>query len=126
MKSTRLQTLVLASARHPWRTIAAWLAAMVVAIVAIVALLGGALSTEGHPTNDPQSQRAKDARDSAFPPSAGAVTDIVVVRSLQYTVDAPPFKRLVEGLTRDVRQAGGVDVVRSYVDTPDPKLVSKD
>jgi uncharacterized membrane protein YdfJ with MMPL/SSD domain len=126
MKPTGLQTLVLASARHPWRTIAAWVAAMVVAIVAIVVLLGGALSTEGHPTNNPQSQRAKDARDSAFPPSAGAVTDIVVVRSLRYTVDAPPFKRLVEGLARDVRQAGGVDAVRSYVDARGPKLVSKD
>ena len=36
----RLSTLVTTSARHTWRTIPAWVAAVVVAVVAIVALLG--------------------------------------------------------------------------------------
>ena len=55
-----LQGIAPASARHPWRTIGAWVA-VVLAFVAIGALLGGALTTEGKPTNNPQSQRAKDA-----------------------------------------------------------------
>ncbi len=127
MNTMRLQALVLASAKHPWRTIGAWVAAMVVAIVAIVALLGGALSTEGNPTNNPQSQRAEDARNAAFPPSvAGAITDIVVVRSPQYTVDAPQFEARVRGLEQEVRNAGGVDSVRTYLDARDPSLISTD
>ncbi len=127
MDSLRISSIALASARHPWRTVGAWVAAMVVAIVAIVALLGGALTTEGNPTNNPQSQRAEDVRNEAFPPSVGAaVTDIVVVRSSRYTVGDPQFRALVRTGAAQIRQAGGVDSVRSYLDTNDPALVSKD
>ena len=77
-----LQGIALACARHPWRTIAAWIALVVLAILAIGALLGGALTTGGNPTNDPQSQRAEDALAAAFPPTVGAaVTDVIVIRS---------------------------------------------
>src|SRR6266545_2730645 len=121
------QALASTSARHPWRTIGAWVAAVVVAVVAIGALLGGALTTEGNPTNNPQSRRAADVVNDSFPPSAGAaVTDIVVVRSPRYTVDAPQFRALVRGLASDVRRAGGVDSVRTYLDARDPSLVTKD
>jgi uncharacterized membrane protein YdfJ with MMPL/SSD domain len=119
------QALALASAHHPWRTIGAWVAAVVVAVVAIGALLGGALTTEGNPTNNPQSQRAEDALFRAFPPTvSAAVTDIVVVRSPQYTVDTPQFQALVRALATDVRHAGGVDSVRTYLDARDPSLVT--
>src|SRR5215813_13630679 len=91
--NTGLQGLALASARHPRRTIGAWIAAMVVAFVAIGALLGGALTTEGKPTNNPQSQRAKDVREAAFPAASSAgITDIVDIRSSRYTVAAPRFR----------------------------------
>jgi uncharacterized membrane protein YdfJ with MMPL/SSD domain len=121
-----ISTLVMMSARHPWRVIAAWVAAFVVAAVAIGALLGGALTTEGNPTNDPQSERAKDALAQAFPPTVGAAfTDIVVVRSPRYTVDTPQFKALVRGLASDVRGAG-VAGVRTYLDAGDPSLVTRD
>jgi uncharacterized membrane protein YdfJ with MMPL/SSD domain len=121
------EKLAMMSARHPWRTIAAWVAAMVVAIVAIGALLGGALTTEGNPTNNPQSERAEDVLSEAFPPSAsGAMTDIVVVRSLKYTVDAPEFRAVVRRLANTARQAEGVDGVRTYLAASDPSLVSRD
>jgi uncharacterized membrane protein YdfJ with MMPL/SSD domain len=121
------QQLAALSARHPWRTVAAWSVAVVVAFAAIATLLGGALTTEGNPTNNPQSQRAKDALARAFPPSTGAaITDIVVVRSSRYTVDAPQFRALVRGLVSDVRRADGVDEVRSYLDARDPTLVTLD
>jgi uncharacterized membrane protein YdfJ with MMPL/SSD domain len=120
------QTLALMSARHPWRTIAAWMALVVAGVVAIGALLGGALTTEGNPTNNPQSQRAEDALDRAFPPTASsAVTDIVVVRSQRYTVEAPRFRALVRGLSADIRRAG-VGSVRTYLDARGPSLVTKD
>src|SRR5262245_19295692 len=113
-------------ARQPWRTGAAWIVAVVVAGAAIATLLGGALTTEGNPTNNPQSQRAKHVLARAFPPSAGAaITDIVVVRSSRYTVDAPRFRAVVRGLVSVVRRADGVDEVRSYLDSRDPGLVTR-
>jgi uncharacterized membrane protein YdfJ with MMPL/SSD domain len=120
------QAIAMMSARHPWRTIAAWIAVVLAGAVAVGSLLGGALTTEGNPTNNPESTRAADVLDEAFPPSTGAaVTDIVVVRSPRYTVDAPQFRALVRGLASDVRKAG-VESVRTYLDSRDPSLVTRD
>jgi uncharacterized membrane protein YdfJ with MMPL/SSD domain len=127
MNATRLERIALASARHPRRTIGAWVAAMVVAFVAIGGLLGGALTTEGNPTNNPQSQRAKDVREAAFPAASNAaITDIVVVRSPRYTVDAPQYRAFVRTLAGKVRRAEDVKSVRTYLSARDPSLVSKD
>jgi RND superfamily putative drug exporter len=99
----------------------------VLAVVAIGALLGGALTTEGKPTNNPQSQRAKDVREAAFPAVSGAaITDIVVIRSPRYTVDAPQYRAFVRTLAGEVRGAKGVEGVRAYVGSHDPSLVSRD
>jgi uncharacterized membrane protein YdfJ with MMPL/SSD domain len=120
------ETLAMRSARHPWRTIAAWMVLVVAGVVAIGALLGGALTTEGNPTNNPQSQRAEEALDRAFPPTASsAMTDIVVVRSQRHTVEAPRFRALVRGLAADIRGAG-VGSVRTYLDARSASLVTKD
>jgi RND superfamily putative drug exporter len=120
------QKLASTSARHPWRTIGAWAVLVVLGVVAIGGLLGGALTTEGNPTNNPQSQRAKDVVNDSFPASVGAaITDIVVVRSPHYTVDEPQFQALVLGLASDVR-AAGVRSVRTYLNARDPSLVTKD
>jgi putative drug exporter of the RND superfamily len=128
MNATRLERIALASARHPKWTIGAWIAAMVIAVVAIGALLGGALTTEGNPTNNPQSERAKDVREAAFPAasSASAITDIVIVRSPRYTVNAPQFRSFVRTLAGEVRGAEDVKSVRTYLGARDPSLVSKD
>ncbi len=108
--------LATASARHPWRTIGAWIAVMVLAVVAIVTLLGGSLTTEGEPTNNPEAFQARDVLDQAFPPDPGTtVTDIVVVRSDEHTVDSPQFESFVRGLVggsdTDVARAGA-DLLR--------------
>jgi RND superfamily putative drug exporter len=127
MNTTRLQRIALACARHPRRTIGAWVAAVLIALVAIGALLGGALTSEGKPTNDPQSQQAKDVLAAAFPAaSRAAITDIVVVRSPRYTVDAPRFRSFVGTLTGEVRTAKSVASVRNYLGAHDASLVSKD
>jgi putative drug exporter of the RND superfamily len=127
MNATRLERVALASAMHPRRTIALWVAAMVLAFVAIGALLGGALTTEGNPTNNPQSERAKDVREAAFPAASSAgVTDIVVVRSSRYAVDAPPFRAFVRRLAGEVGTAKNVESVRTYLRAPNPSLVSRD
>jgi hypothetical protein len=74
-----LSTLVTRSARHPRRTMAVLVGLVVVAAVAIGALLGGAVTMEGNPTNNPQSPRAEDVLVEAFSPTmSAAVTDLVV------------------------------------------------
>jgi hypothetical protein len=123
----KLSTLTTMCARHAWRTMGVWAVGVLVAAVAIAMLLGGALTTEGNPTNNPQSERAKRALSAAFPPTVGAaVTDIAVVRSSRYTVDAPQFQSLVRTLASQVRRTNGVASVRSYPDAHDPSLVSAD
>ena len=93
------QSLVRASARHPWRAVGSWAVVSLLALVAIAALLGGSLTTEGEPTNDPQSLRAIDARAAAFPPDPSAlVTDVVLVRSTRYTTTDPEFTAFVSRL----------------------------
>jgi len=120
------QALASASASHPWRTIGAWLAVFVLAIVAIAMLLGGSLTTEGTPTNNPESQRALDAQERAFPPDAGAtVTDIVVVRSEEHTVDSPQFESFVRELVAQSDTAA-LAHARTYLDDAYASLVSED
>ena len=76
----------------------------VLAVVAIATLLGGSLTTEGSPTNNPESERAEDARLAAFQSDpATSVTDIVVIRSEEYTVDSPQFRGFVRDFVADDR-----------------------
>jgi MMPL family len=127
MKAARFERLALASATHPRRTIGGWVAAVLIAVVAIGTLLGGALATEANPTNNPQSPRAKDVREAAFPAgSDAAITDIIVVSSPRYTVESPRFRGFVRTLAGEVRGAKDVETVRSYLGARDPSLVSKD
>ena len=72
------------------------------AIAAIVMLLGGSLTTEGAPTNNPESERADRrpgrARSRRIPDGG---QDIVVIRSDEYTVDAPQFEAFVRSFVED-------------------------
>jgi uncharacterized membrane protein YdfJ with MMPL/SSD domain len=119
-------SLAAASARHPGRTIGAWIVVIVLATAAIVALLGGSLTTEGSPTNNPESERADDVRLAAFPADpATSVSDIVVIRSDEYTVDSPQFKTFVRGFVDD----GKITALahgRTYLDSANGGLVSQD
>jgi len=126
--STLLSTgsLASASARHPWRAIGAWIAVFVLAVVAVGTLLGGSLTTEGAPTNNPESERALDARVEAFPIDPGTeTTDIVVVRSDEHTVDAPQFATFVRDLV-DGSETSALANGRTYLDDSSGALVSED
>jgi uncharacterized membrane protein YdfJ with MMPL/SSD domain len=111
---------------HPWRTIGAWLVAVIAAVGALALLLGD-LTTDGHPTNNPESQRAADAIERAFPSQPeNAVTDIVVVRSDRYTVGSQPFRTFVRRLAVQGRETRAVAGAQSFYTTRDPALVSQD
>src|SRR5919201_526961 len=86
-----IQRLVLASAAHPRRTIAAWVVAAALAIFSVVALLGGSLSTDNHPTDNRQSQRAPQLRALAgrLPHGAGTSVPSPDRHSLLIPIDIP-------------------------------------
>ena len=60
--------IAMTSARHPWRTIAAWVLAM--ATVFFLAATGGGTFTEQFSVPDSQSARALDLLDEGFPEAA--------------------------------------------------------
>jgi putative drug exporter of the RND superfamily len=122
----RTGRLAAASAAHPWRVLGAWTAVAVLAVVVIVTFLGGSLTTEGAPTNNPESERAEDARLAAFPSDpATTVTDVVVIRSEAYAVDSPQFRAYVRAFVSD-REITALARARTYLDDGGAALVSED
>src|SRR5918994_965199 len=122
----RTGRLAAASAAHPWRVLGAWTAVVLLAVVVIVTFLSGSLTTEGAPTNNPESERAEDARLAAFPRDpATAVTDVVVIRSEDYTVDSPQYKAYVRRFVSD-GEITALGRARTYLDDGGAGLVSED
>jgi uncharacterized membrane protein YdfJ with MMPL/SSD domain len=120
------ELLARSCSRHPWRTIGAWIGAVVLAIAAL-ALVFGSLTTNGHPTNDPESQRADEMIARSFPPDPSrATTDLVVVSSPRFTVNSPRFRAFVFRLAAAGRATGGVENARIYYETRDRTQVSRD
>jgi putative drug exporter of the RND superfamily len=108
------ETIARASARHPWRAVGAWIGAIVVAFVCIGALLGGGLTTDGAPTNNPDSKRAEAIVDRSFPPAQRReLTDVLIVRSSTFTAGDGSFRNFVSGLAQQVRDQPGVTNVQA-------------
>ena len=121
------QSIAVACARHPWRTIGTWIALIVIALAAIAMLLSGNLTTEGEPTSNPESWQAKSAIEEAFPPDpATGFTDIAIVRSDRYAVDAHEFRAFVLKLAEEAEATETVSSVRSWYSTGNDGLVSSD
>jgi uncharacterized membrane protein YdfJ with MMPL/SSD domain len=120
------ERLARASSRHPWRTFGAWIAAIVVALVAAIAFLPGNLTTNGHVTGTPESKQAENAFNERFPPDKNGVDELIVVRSATLTVDSPRFKAFVGRLVAQSKATGVVYRASVYYDTHEPRLVSAD
>ena len=76
------QRLAAAAARHPWRTVGAWIAAVVVSFGLIAFFLGDALTGEAEQLNNPESEQAYALIAQRVPPETGEYTsDVVVIRS---------------------------------------------
>src|SRR5581483_12029179 len=95
------ERLARSSSRHPWRTFAAWIAAIVVGVGLAVVFLPGNLTTEGHVTGKTESKQAAELFRQRFPPDKNAVDELIVVRSPTRTVDDPSFRSFVAGLLRE-------------------------
>jgi uncharacterized membrane protein YdfJ with MMPL/SSD domain len=101
--------LAAASARHPWRTVGAWVAAVVLSFGLIGLFLGDALTGEAEQLNNPESEQAYDLIDERLPPTPGDYTsDVVLVRSDALTADDPRFQAKVEDVVDRLRETPGV------------------
>jgi uncharacterized membrane protein YdfJ with MMPL/SSD domain len=111
--SLSTESLARASALHPWRTIGAWIAAVVVSMGIAAVLLGDTLTTEGEVTSDTDSKRAEELVVEHFPPSpdsaSRAVTEVVVVSFDDRTVD----EGRVQALADELRGLGAPTVLTS-------------
>jgi RND superfamily putative drug exporter len=112
------------SAEHPWRTIGAWVAALVAAGVLIVAFLGDALTTDDDFTGTPESKAAELLVEERLPARDG-VNEVLVVRGQGLSVDDPAFEQHVAALVASVTPLGVADI-ETYYESGDESLVSDD
>jgi uncharacterized membrane protein YdfJ with MMPL/SSD domain len=123
--SISTESLARACALHPWRTVAAWIAAVVLSIGIVAALLGDTLTTEGEVTSQTDSKRAEELVLEHFPPSRDSseqeTTEAVVVSFQSGTVD----KERVQALAEELRRLGATNVVTS-ADEGQKRLDSED
>jgi uncharacterized membrane protein YdfJ with MMPL/SSD domain len=101
-----------ASSRHPWRTILAWVGAIVVAVGLSATLLPGNLTTTGHVTGSPESARAERLFFDRFPPDPNGVDELVVVRSPTLTARDPSYRQFGRRLLAQAESTGVVHRAR--------------
>ena len=99
------QTVARSSALHPWRTIAIWVALVVVAFGLIGAFLPGALTAQYSFFNSPDSKKGADllSQRMGMPQKAH---EIVVVSSPGQTATSPAFRAEVLGLQGRIAALG--------------------
>ena len=116
------EKLAAAAARHPWRTVLAWVATLVLAFAAVALFLGDGLTTTAKVTNNPESERAVALRDARFP-ARDVVDEVVVVRAESGRVTEGAAKAEVQAL-HDAFAAAGAST-RSFL-TGEESLVTED
>jgi len=90
------ESVARASSRHPWRTISVWLALIVAMGAVSSTLLGGVLSQDVAFTNEPESLKAQEVIDRAFPESQqGNDTVFFIVGSTAVTTANPAFRQRI-------------------------------
>ncbi len=136
MKTTRdprsrtgfTERLARTSAMHPWHTLGAWAALVVLALLALSTLLGSGLTSDmKFRAAKPDSLVGQELLEQRLT-GPRQVTDFVIVRSATATVDDPAFRAYVDDLSGRITGLGPevVESVSTYYQTNDPTAVSKD
>jgi len=116
-----------ACSRHPWRTIAGWGVALVLAFACIAVLLPGNLTSNGGAAGNPQFRQAERIEFRSFPFNPRLnFSDLVIVRSSRYTVDQAAFRAFVANLSREGEATHKIHDAQVYYLTHDRTLVSHD
>jgi putative drug exporter of the RND superfamily len=123
------EALARACARHPWRTVGVWLAAVVVSLGLVATLLGDVLTSEGEVTSATDSKRAEELRFERLEPTASEqereVSEVVVVSLDEGTVDDPAVQERIEALADQIRGLGAPTATTPYDEGGD-ELVAED
>ena len=115
------ESLSMASARHPWRTIVLWIVTLVLAMMASSALLGDALTSEGKLTNNVDSLRAADLVEERL--GAEPLNEIVILHSDDLEFDDGNFAASIDDT---IAAASDVGAIAVFGPADDPNLVSED
>lgn len=99
-----IPSLVRASARRPWLTVATWLIVLVTAVGLTSAFLGDALTTEASLTTNPESAQAQEIIEEFRGATPG--TELVVVTSDTLDVTAPEYQAYVAEVQTQVAALG--------------------
>src|SRR5215210_746562 len=104
------ERLASAAARHPGRTVVAWVVAVVVAVALSALFLGDALTGEAEQLNNPESEQAYSLLAGRLPPTSDGefTTDVVLVRSDSTTTGEPAFQQKLGELVDRLRGLPGV------------------
>jgi uncharacterized membrane protein YdfJ with MMPL/SSD domain len=104
------ERLASAAARHPGRTVGAWIVAVFVAVALSALFLGDALTGEAEQLNNPESEQAYSLLADRLPPTTDGefTTDVVLVRSDSVTIDEPAFQQKLDELVDRLRSTPGV------------------
>ncbi len=108
------QSLAKVSSLHPWRTIGAWVVAIVAMGMLSATLLSGVLTDDMEFTNNPESVRAQRVLDDRFGDTSEDTEFLVVSSSLP--TSHPLYADFVTKLKSDV-EGLGADVVAAPVAT---------
>jgi len=119
------ERIATACARRPWRTLGAWVLALVLGVATIASLLE--LTSEGEITSNPESEQGYDALGRHFPPIPDPefVNELILVRSSSLTVDEPAFRDKVGTLLAAVQSSGVANNAESFFTSGDESLVSE-
>jgi uncharacterized membrane protein YdfJ with MMPL/SSD domain len=120
------ERLARASARHPWRFIAAWIVVIFASIFAVATLL--AYEGEAEISRQTDSKRADELAFEGFPQDRTTqertISEVVIVRAENGDIRSPESRRHVAELARDLRADAGATNVVTYAQ--DRGLVSRD
>ena len=107
------ERLARASARHPWRAIGSWIAAIVVAFAVIATSLGDVLTSDARLENNPESYRAYDLMAARLPPDPNYVTEVVIVRARSPQADVAAVKAYTRRVASVLDATGNVDIIQA-------------
>jgi RND superfamily putative drug exporter len=119
------ERLARASARHPWRFIAAWVVVIFASIFAVATML--TYEGEAEITRQTDSKRADQLAYEGFPHDPATlertISEVVVIRAENGDIRSAESRRRTAELARDLRANAGATNVVTYAE--DERLISR-